>query len=114
LASLTTINSAFKWEFVAFSGDRTLVLSDAFKMLQSTDNGGTQEVTVPPNADVAFEKGVQITFEQKGTSTLSFVGGAGVNIDVGGQLSVGLQYGTVTLVQDEIDNWVLFGNVTPL
>jgi len=108
-----TITAALAWEFVTFSGDRTLVIEDAFKMLQSTDTGGTQDVTIPPNTDVPFALGTQISFEQKGTSTLGFIAGSGVTVDVAGTLAVNAQFGTVTLVQDEIDNWVLFGNIAP-
>ncbi len=106
-----TINSNFAWEFIAFNGDRTLAEVDAFKMLKSIDNGGTQEITVPPNIDVPFVKGTQVSFEQKGTSVLSFTPGVAVNIDAPGQLQVSRQFGTATLVQEEIDNWVLLGNI---
>jgi len=106
-----TINSNFAWQFISFNGDRTLSDIDAYKMLKSIDDGGTQEVTVPPFADVPFAKGTQVSFEQKGTSTLSFVGGVGVNIDAPGQLQIARQFGTATLVQEEINNWVLLGNI---
>lgn len=106
-----TINSNFAWEFISFNGDRTLAEVDAFKMLRSIDNGGAQEVTVPPNGDVPFAKGTQISFLQKGTSVLSFVGGIGVTVNVPGQPQVARQWGTVTLVQEEINEWVLLGNL---
>ena len=106
------INAQFNWLFIEFSGDRTLNIIDAHKMLQSIDNGGTQTVTIPPNSVVTFDRGTQISFEQKGTSILDFVAGAGVNIDAPGQQQVSVQFGTVTLIQDEIDNWVLLGNIS--
>jgi hypothetical protein len=108
-----TINSNFAWQFISFNGDRTLAGVDAYKMLRSIDDGGTQEVTVPPNIDVNFAKGTQVSFLQKGTSVLSFTPGAAVSIEAPGQLEVAKQWGTVTLVQEEIDNWVLLGNITP-
>jgi len=107
---VVTANAGLIWEFVPFSGNRTLEITDAFKMLQSTDTGGTQQVTVPPNSTVAFDKGTQISFEQKGTAILSFVAGAGVNIDTPSTLAVAARFGIVTLIQDQIDNWILAGN----
>jgi hypothetical protein len=108
---LAAINNGFAWEFTSFNGDRTLEEVDAFKMLRSIDNGGAQEVTIPPNSDVPFIKGTQISFLQKGTAILSFVGGIGVTINVPGQPEIARQWGTVTLVQEEIDDWVLLGNL---
>jgi len=109
-AIVTTIEAGFRWEFVSFLGDRTLILTDAFKFLQSIDVGATQDITIPPNSDVAFALGVQITFQQKGVAILGFLPGIGVNIDSPGSKAVNAQFGTVTLIQDEIDNWVLVGN----
>jgi hypothetical protein len=106
-----SVDTGFKWEFVLFAGNRILGITDAYKMLQSTDTGGTQLVTVPPHTDVGFDVGTQISFEQKGTAVLEFVGGAGVNIDTPSLLAVSVRYGTVTLIQDEINNWVLLGNI---
>lgn len=101
----------FKWQFINFSGDYTPGFTDAYKMLRSIDDGGAQEVTIPPNAEVPFELGTQISFKQHGTSTLSFVPGIGVTLDSPNSLEVAGQYGTVTAVQDEPNQWFLVGNV---
>ncbi len=105
----STILADFKWEFVTVAGSRDLVFTDRFKMLQTVDAAGNQVLTIPPVGTVDWEVGDQITIEQKGLATVSFVAGAGVNIDTPFTLNIGKQFGTVTLFMDEINNWVLAG-----
>jgi hypothetical protein len=111
LGDLVTQVANFEWEFVNFSGNYTPGFTDKFKMLRSVDDGGTQEVTIPPNSEVPFEVGTQISFKQDGTSTLSFAAGIGVTLESPNSLEVAGQYGTVTAVQDGLDSWFLIGNV---
>lgn len=108
-----TILAGFNWVFVDFTGDRTLQLTDAHRMLRALDNGGTQTVTVPPNSEVDFDIGTQISLRQLGTSTLSVAAGAGVTIDTPSTLDVYAQNGTITLIQEETDRWSLAGNLAP-
>lgn len=105
----STVLANFKWEFITVAGSRDLVFTDRFKMLQMVDVGGTQTLTVPPTAEVPWEIGDQITFEQKGTAAVSFVGGAGVTINTPFTLLIAAQFGTVTLIMDEVNNWFLAG-----
>lgn len=108
----STILANFKWEYVTVVGNRDLVFTDRFKMLQTVDNGGSQSLTIPPvSVDLPWEVGDQISFEQKGTSTLDIVAGAGVNIDTPSTLIVSSQFGTITIMMDEVNNWVAFGNL---
>ena len=101
------------WEFVSFAGDRTLVLTDAYKMLRAIKTGGSQTVTIPPSTSVAFEVGTQISFLRRGTATLAVAAGTGVTLDSPSNLTVNAQYGTVTIIQDTADNWFIAGNLTP-
>ena len=107
--------SEFAWNFLDFQGDRTLEFTDAYKMLRSMDDGGTQTVTIPPNADVPFELGTQISFKQNGSSVLDFVPGIGVVLDNPYTIAeVARQKGTVTIIQDEPNKWFIAGNLNPV
>ena len=99
------------WAILEFSGDRTLLITDRFLLLQANTVGGTQTVTIPPHSDVAFNVGDQLSFEQKNTAVLDIADGAGVNIDSRGALFIANgRFAVFSIVQDEIDNWVLFGD----
>ncbi len=100
------------WRIVPFLGDITLSAEDAFAFLKSNTAGGTQTVTIPPNSDVAFEPGVQISFEQKNTAALDIAAGIGVTLQSrGGLLNANGQFAVISIVQDEPDVWVLFGDL---
>lgn len=100
------------WRIALFAGDISLTIEDAFAFLQSNTVGGTQTVTVPPNADVAFEIGTQISFEQKNTAALDIAAGIGVTLQSrGGLLNANGQFAVISIVQDEPDVWVLFGDL---
>ena len=100
------------WNIITFTGDRTLLLTDEFGFLQSNTVGGTQTVTIPPNSDVDFKRGTQISFEQKNTAVLDILAGVGVTIDSRGAfLTANGQFAVFSIVQDEIDNWVAFGDL---
>lgn len=88
------------------------MLSDEFAFLQSNTAGGTQTVTIPPNSDVNFAVGLQISFEQKNTAILDIESGAGVTLDSrGALLTANGQFAVFSIVQDEIDNWIAFGDL---
>ena len=100
------------WRIVTFLGDRTLIASDASALLQSNTVGGTQTVTIPPNSDVPFPIGTQLSLEQKNTAVLDIAAGGGVTIDSRGALLIlNGQFAVASIVQDEIDNWILFGDL---
>lgn len=101
---------ATRWQFVEFSGDRTLVQTDAFKMLKST-GASAQTVTVPPISDVALQKGDQVSFFQYGAGQLTIAAGAGVTINTPSTLVVNEQYGTVVIVMDDDDQWFIAGRM---
>jgi len=102
-----------KWSFVDFTGARTLVASDAFQYLRSLDNGGNQNVTFPPAVDLAFQPGTQLSFEQVGTSTITFVPGAAVTLNSRGALLVSNgQFAVVSFVLGPtLDTWTAFGDL---
>ena len=98
------------WEIITFSGNRILQLSDAFGYLISQDGAG-QTLTVPPNDDVDFDVGTQISFKQGGVGVVTFAPGAGVMIESrGAQLDTNGQFAVVSIVQDSVNVWSLFGD----
>jgi len=111
-AEIVSISSspATRWSFVEFSGDRTLVLTDAFKMMKST-GASAQTVTVPPMSDVAWQKGEQVSFYQYGAGALTIVGGSGVTVNTPSTLVMNEQYGTMVIVMDDDDQWFSAGRM---
>lgn len=70
-------------------------------------------VTVPANADVAFEIGAQIAFERYGAAACSFVAGSGVTIHKASWAGLEIldQYTAAALVKTGTNEWLLMGNV---
>ncbi len=101
------------WDFFSFAGDLTLDQSNAFKYGRSIGNGGNQNVTLPPRDDIPFEPGVQLSFEQFGTSTITLVAGAGVTINSrGGLLVSNGQFAVVSIILTPVlDTWTAFGDL---
>jgi hypothetical protein len=89
----------------------TLVLADARKTV--TMNKATAvNLTVPPNADVAFPVGTKIFVEQLGAGQVTFVAGAGVTISsLAGNLKISGQYGAAVLTKQATNVWTLSGNL---
>ena len=84
---------------------RTLALTDAFSYIR-TLNGSGVAITIPPNADVAFEVGTQIDFSQQGAGVLSFVAGSGVTINTT-SLVMSARYGGATIIKVATNEWDL-------
>lgn len=72
------INKLFP-SFNPQTDDYTLVLGDAFKTVQ-VSKASAVNLTVPPNASVAFEIGTKIPVMQTGAGLLTIVQGAGVTV----------------------------------
>jgi hypothetical protein len=89
----------------------TLVLADARKTV--TINKATAvNLTVPPNADVAFPIGTKIPVEQLGAGQITFVAGTGVTINsLAGNLKISGQYGAAVLTKHATNVWTLSGNL---
>lgn len=85
---LSSSSFGIDWTFVDFAGNRELILTDRGQWLNSTDNGGNQNVTIPDPADVGFPIGTNIAFEQVGTSTITLVAGANVTLNSRGGLVI--------------------------
>lgn len=89
-----------------------LVLADAAKLVEM-NVAGANNITVPPNTDVAFPVGTQILLSQYGAGQTSVVAGAGVTIrSDAGKLKISAQYAGATLLKIATDEWYLFGSLT--
>lgn len=105
------ITAFLPWTIITFSVDRALLITDQFNYLILT--GATaRTVTIPPNSDVAFRVGTQISFKQNGTGLLTFAAGGGVTLESrGGLLDANGQFAVMSIVQDSADIWSLFGDL---
>ena len=83
----------------------TLALTDGFSYIRTTNSSATA-ITIPPNADVAFEIGTQIDFSQQGTGTLSFVAGSGVTINAS-SLAISVIYKAASAIKVATNEWDL-------
>jgi len=87
----------------------TLALANANDLI-STTAAGAINVTVPPNADVAFPTGTQILIQQDGTGQFTIVPGSGVTLkSSGGRLKSAAQHAVVSLVKTGTNTWVVAG-----
>ena len=93
----------------------TLVLTDA-------DNGvamnaaTAKTITIPANATVAFPKGISILLAGEGAGSVTIAAAGGVTLRVRANTSPFLnqiagQYGIAVIVQRNIDEWILTGDI---
>lgn len=90
----------------------TLVLTDGFKTVEM-NVGSANNLTVPPNADVAFPVGTMIDPVQIGAGQTTVVAGSGVTISSkGGNLKLTGQWSGATLYKRATNTWVLIGDLS--
>lgn len=94
----------------------TLVLGDAGKYVEM-NNASANTLTVPPNSDVAFSVGTEITVIRTGAGLTTIAPGSGVTVNYysvsgSGTRSIKGQWSAATLVKRATDTWVLIGNLT--
>jgi hypothetical protein len=94
---------------VTQSDSYTLALTDA-NTLQKCTKGTAMTVTVPANASVAFDVGVEIAIVQYGAGavTIEAAGGVTINSDTG-KLKISTQYTSATLKKIATNEWLLVG-----
>lgn len=90
--------------------DYTLTSDDAGAIVEM-NKATAINLTVPPNASVAFPTGTQITLTQYGAGQLTVVAGAGVTIRTPDTLKLSEQYAMATLYKRGTNEWVLAGNL---
>ena len=90
----------------------TLVIGDVGELIEM-NLAGANNLTVPPNADVAFPTGTQILVSQYGAGQTTIVAGSGVTIrSKDSALNLSGQYSAVTLVKIAENEWYAFGDLT--
>jgi len=107
--ALVTADLPFAWNTPG-PGNYTLVLADLGNGVVM--NGGT--LTIPPNSSVAFPDGASIVVLDKGyMDPYAIAGDVGVTLEhrVAFLPASAGQFGTVTLIQQGIDNWILCGDL---
>jgi len=89
----------------------TLVLTDVAKVVTMTV-ASANNLTVPPNASVAFPTGTQILIYQGGAGQTTIVAGSGVTVRTQTGLKLSGQYAVAGLLKLATNEWVAFGNLT--
>lgn len=93
------------------AGAYTLVLADSGKVVEM-NVATAQNLTVPPNASVAFPIGTIIEICQLGPGQTTIVAGSGVTIrSPGGKMKITGQYSSASLRKRATDEWVLAGDI---
>ena len=91
----------------------TLVLSDAALVIEM-NMAAANNLTVPPNASVAFPIGTTIEVGQLSTGQTLIVAGAGVTLRAyNNNLRLAGQYAMCSLIKRGTDDWWVAGNLVP-
>lgn len=94
------------------TGSYTLVLADQGKLVEM-NVASANDLTVPPNASVAFPINTRIDIVQYGAGTTTIVPGSGVTIrSEGGALDMAAQYTAASLYKRGTNEWVLVGAIS--
>jgi hypothetical protein len=103
LGQLTAINTQ--------TASYTLVLTDKGKTVEM-NVGSANNLTVPPNADVAFPTNSYINATQLGAGQTTLVAGSGVTLRSRNGLKLAGQYAVATLYKRGTNEWVCGGDLT--
>lgn len=94
-----------------YTSSSTLALTDAGKFI-ITNVGTANDLTVPPNVDVAFPVGTQINVVQNGAGKTRIKPGVGVTLNSdGAKTYINSQYSGCTLIKIATNTWSLIGNL---
>jgi hypothetical protein len=89
----------------------TLALTDAGK-LKRCNKATAMTVTVPPQSSVSWEDDMFIDIAQTGAGQVTIAAGSGVTIrSSGGKLKLAGQYSAATLFRNDVDTWLLVGDL---
>ena len=93
------------------TADYTLVLGDAGKVIE-VNSGSSENVTIPPNGDVAFPLGTQIVVVRLGSGAVVITEGSGVTTRSDGDKNkIKAQYSSCVLIKHETNEWYILGNL---
>jgi hypothetical protein len=108
VAAVATTASA-----VAVTGTSyTLILTNAGKILECS-NAGTQTISIPTDAAVAFDIGSVILLERHGAGAVVADAVAGVTLNgvTSGAVNLRAQWSSAYLRKTAADAWVIFGDL---
>lgn len=108
--------SALDFTILEKTADHTLVLSDAYKIIEMNLTSTANTVTIPLNATQAFAIGSQITIIQTGTGATTVTVTAGVTLNCTPQVSsnaakLRTQYSSCTLIKRATNTWIAIGDL---
>jgi hypothetical protein len=83
-------------------------LTDKDKLVEMS-GGGT--LTVPTNANVAFDVGAQINILQTGSSQVTIAGASTVTVNGTPVLKLRAQWSSATLIKRATNTWVAIGDL---
>ena len=90
----------------------TLVIGDAGKMIVM-NKASANNLTVPPNADVAFPTNSRIDLIQYGAGQTTIVAGSGVTLrSADSKLKLNKQYSGASLWKYATNEWIVVGDLT--
>lgn len=90
----------------------TLALADAGKAVEM-NVASANNLTVPPNASIAFPIGTIIEIAQLGVGQTTIVAGSGVTIrSPSGKMKISGQYSSASLRKRATNEWMLIGDIT--
>lgn len=113
-ADLSSVSAAFDqlWQFADFNANRTLQAFDKSKMLRAIGiDPVVQLVTIPNDSNIDHEIGTQISVYRKGTAAVNWVGEGGVVINTPAGSSIARQFGTVTFIKEDSNEWMVVGEI---
>jgi hypothetical protein len=86
----------------------TLVIADAFKMIEMSA-GGT--LTIPLDSTVNFPVGTAIDILQTGSSQVTIAGASGVTVNATPGLKLRTQWSSATIIKRAANTWVAMGDL---
>lgn len=106
------IYQSFIISTVTYTASSTLQLSDLGKLV-IMNVGSSNDLTVPPNADVSFSVGSQISVVQNGAGKTRIKPGVGVTLNSDASKTyIASQYSGCTLIKTATNTWSLIGNLS--
>ena len=107
--------SALNFTIDAKTADYTLVLSDAYKIIEMNLTSTANTLTIPLASAHEFPQGSQITIIQTGSGQTSISGTAGVTINGTPGLKLRGQWSSCTLIKRSAANlntWIVIGDLS--
>jgi hypothetical protein len=96
----------------ANTGNYTLVLSDAGKLVTMSATTGTLTVTIPPASSVAFATGTHVDIARLGVAGVTVTGATGVTVNTTPGNKLRARYSSGTAILYDGDTWLVVGDLS--